>query len=217
MEKTSIDLWIKLCENNNIILDIGANTGLYSLIAQSINNNASIYAFEPIQRVYNKLNYNIRLNSYHIKAFNLAISNKTEIVRIFDTNSEHEYAATLLDNGTNYSNSYFVKAISLDDFIEQNNIRKIDLIKIDVEAYEDKVLDGYKKYFALHSPIILLEVLYDEIGENIQSFIEASLIKYDYYFIDEEIGLVKVQNIKRLSDKYFNYLLVPVSKYKGNN
>jgi hypothetical protein len=36
-----------------------------------------------------------------------------------------------------------------------------------------------------------------------------SLIKYDYYFIDEEKGLLKVENIIRRSDKYFNYLLIP--------
>ncbi|HOJ25443.1 MAG TPA: FkbM family methyltransferase [Bacteroidales bacterium] len=208
-EPNSINLWIKLCKNSNVILDIGANTGIYSLIAQSINNAAMIYSFEPVERVYEKLIYNIKLNSYNINAFNIAISDKTEFVRIYDTKTEHEYAATLLNNSSNSLNSYLVKAISLDDFIEQNHIHKIDLIKIDVEAYEDKVLDGYKKYFKTHKPIILLEILYDKIGENVQNFIEMSLIKYDYYFIDEEKGLLKVENIIRRSDKYFNYLLIP--------
>jgi FkbM family methyltransferase len=211
-EKHSLSLWIEKCKGGDIIFDIGANTGVYALMAQTINPNANIYAFEPVQRVYEKLLFNVQLNSYPINTFSVAISDKTGTTKIWDYNGEHEYGASLTEPETKCEQliSYNVQTISLDDFIEKNQIAKIDLIKIDVEAFEPKVLDGYAKYFSVHKPILLIEILYNHIGEQVQRFIEASMVKYDYFFIDEEKGLVKVKDIRRYSDKYFNYLLVPL-------
>ncbi len=53
-EKVSIGLWIELCRRSTIIVDVGANTGVYSLIAKSLNSNAQVYAFEPVKRVDRK-------------------------------------------------------------------------------------------------------------------------------------------------------------------
>lgn len=50
-EKESVKLWIELCKCSEIIFDIGANTGMYSLIAKTINPGANVYAFEPVARV----------------------------------------------------------------------------------------------------------------------------------------------------------------------
>ncbi|GAB4446646.1 MAG: hypothetical protein Fur0028_01260 [Bacteroidales bacterium] len=210
-EKESLRCWINEAKNSNIIFDIGANTGIYSLIAKSVNSNADVYAFEPVERVFEKFNKNVELNILKIKTYCLAISDKTGVSKIWDYKSEHEYAASLVMPHVNPDIyiSYNVQTITLDDFIEQNKIPKIDLIKIDVETHEPMVLEGYSRYFKIHKPKILIEVLYDNIGENIQSFIEKSEIFYNYYFIDEQRGLIKVNDIKRRSDKYFNYLLVP--------
>lgn len=97
----------------------------------------------------------------------------------------------------------------MNDFIEKNNITKIYLIKIDVETFKPQVLEGYSKYFALHNPKLLIEVLYNDIGEKIQTFLEKSGVEYDYFYIDEEKGLIKQDKIVRCSDKYFNYFLMP--------
>lgn len=54
-EKTSIQLWVTLSKRSNVIFDIGANTGLFSLVSKSVNPNAQIFAFEPIQKIYKKI------------------------------------------------------------------------------------------------------------------------------------------------------------------
>lgn len=210
-EKESIACWLHEAENSNTIFDIGANTGIYSLLAKAININAEVYAFEPVERVYEKLNKNIQINLFNIKTYPIAISNKTGTSEIWDFKFEHEYAASLIkpENNSDIYTSYKVPITSLDDFIEKNRISKIDLIKIDVETYEPHVLEGYSKYFSVHKPTLLIEVLYDHIGEQIQSFIEKSGVNYDYYFIDEEKGLVKKDLIRRCSNIYFNYFLKP--------
>ena len=47
-EKKSLEVWVKLCKHCSTIFDIGANSGIYSLVAQSVNPEAEIFAFEPI-------------------------------------------------------------------------------------------------------------------------------------------------------------------------
>lgn len=210
-EKESIKLWIKEASKSFTIIDIGANTGVYSLIAKSVNPDSQVYAFEPVVRVFKKLEKNVQLNRFNIKIFCEAVSDKTGTAVIWDYKFDHEYAASLAkpENITGAQISYEIHTISLNDFIEKNNITKIDLIKIDVETFEPQVLEGYSKYFAFHKPKLLIEVLYNDIGEKIQTFLEKSGVEYDYFYIDEEKGLIKQDKISRCSDKYFNYFLMP--------
>src|SRR5882672_8152624 len=51
-EKTSLRLWAKLSEEAEVIMDVGANTGVYCLTAKAVNIKASVHAFEPVDRVF---------------------------------------------------------------------------------------------------------------------------------------------------------------------
>ena len=73
-EQTSIDVWRRLATKASVIVDGGAHTGLYSLIAGAVNPSAAILAFEPLPAVYDRLVGNMRLNLFHIKAERLALS-----------------------------------------------------------------------------------------------------------------------------------------------
>ena len=100
-EKVSINLWIQLCKDSPVILDIGANTGVYALVAKTINPNAKVFAFEPVNRVYDKLQENIALNSYDIVAIKKAVSDKSGTAVIYDTNEEHTLSVTVNRNTVN--------------------------------------------------------------------------------------------------------------------
>src|SRR5258705_11326726 len=97
-EKNSLKLWKELCKSSDVIFDIGSNTGIYSLLAKTVNKNAKVYAFEPVKRVYDKLLKNINLNRYHIETFEIAISNYSGKATIYDTESEHTYTVTVNKN-----------------------------------------------------------------------------------------------------------------------
>ena len=68
-EKTSLRLWKKLVEDADVIADVGANTGVYSLLSKSLKPGVRVVAFEPIRRVYQKLENNVRLNNFSISCF----------------------------------------------------------------------------------------------------------------------------------------------------
>jgi FkbM family methyltransferase len=189
-EKESIGLWQKLCETSHVILDIGANTGVYSLIAKAVNPSSTVYAFEPVKRVFDKLQQNIRLNGFDIMAVEKAVSNSEGTAVIYDPQDEVEQK---------------IFTTTLDSFIRENNLTAIDLIKIDVETHEPEVLEGFSEYLMKFKPTLLIEILDDAIGKKIENIMRDS--GYNYYNIDENAGIRKVSSITK-SD-YFNFLLCP--------
>ena len=166
-EKVSINLWIKLCEDSEVIVDIGANTGVYSLIAKTVNPHATVYAFEPVSRVFSKLKENILLNNFDIIHIEKAVSDSDGTAIIYDTSSEHTYSVTVNRNLSSPQTKVIetkIAIVSLDSFIRQNHVKKIDLMKIDVETHEPEVLDGFRNYLNQYRPTMLVEILNDEVG-----------------------------------------------------
>jgi FkbM family methyltransferase len=204
-EKESMKLWIRLCEDSDVIVDIGANTGVYSLVAKTVKPSSQVYAFEPVARVYKKLCENIQLNKFDIHAYEQAASNSNGTATIYDTDSEHTYSVTVNKNmfssETNVIESA-VETITLDSFIKKNKLAKIDLIKIDVETHEAEVLEGFSEFLALYKPTMLIEILTDEIGEKIEALFKE--LNYLYFNIDELGSIRQVQNLSK-SD-FYNYL-----------
>ncbi|MDB5001954.1 MAG: methyltransferase [Mucilaginibacter sp.] len=214
-EKISFKLWKALSENSEIILDIGANTGVYSLISGSMNPLAQIYSFEPIKSVFEKLNYNIGLNSFksEVKSYEVALSDFTGEATIYmEKNATHALSVTvnksLLPDAVEYRTEK-IKTIRLDEFIEKESLKKIDLIKIDVETHEPEVLSGMGIYLKKFRPTILIEILTDEIGEQVQALVQN--LNYLYFNIDEKSGeIIRTKNISK--SNYFNYLICDEEK-----
>lgn len=205
-EKDSINLWIELCKFSNVIFDLGANTGIYSLIAKTVNPTAEIYAFEPVKRIFKKLQHNISINNFNITAIEKAVSNYDGTAIIYDIPDEHVYAVTVNKNmhsaGTKTVDTV-IETVTLNTFIRDNNIKNIDLIKIDVETHEPEVLEGFSDYLKKYEPTILIEILNDEIGMNVEK--QLTGLNYLYFNINEKGGIRQVSSITK-SD-YFNYLI----------
>jgi FkbM family methyltransferase len=205
-EKESVKLWIELCRDAKIIFDVGANTGIYALIAKATNPHSKVYAFEPVARVFHKLQENISLNKFDIIPIEKAVSNSDGTAIIYDTSSEHTYSVTVNKNlaspGTNVFETK-IETVTLNSFVRQNNIKKVDVIKIDVETHEPEVLEGFLDYLFEFKPSLLIEILTDEVGERVSAILQNS--DYLYFNIDERGGIRQVDKITK-SD-YYNYLL----------
>lgn len=206
-EKISMKYWIELSRNSKVVLDIGANTGVYSLVTKSINSSTKVYAFEPLSQMFKKLLFNNELNSYDIVCVEKAASDKNGKAIIYETGTDHVAAASLNAEIRHYGNldvETEIETITLDTFIQANNVGKIDLVKIDVETHEPNVLEGYKKYLPLHRPDFLIEVLTDEVGERLQKIFDG--LQYHYFNIDDKKGNIRKTDTIEKSE-YFNYLI----------
>jgi len=204
-EKESIKLWIKLCEEADVIIDIGANTGVYSLVAKTVKPSSAVYAFEPVTRVYKKLLENIQLNKFDIHVYEQAVSNSNGTATIYDTDSEHTYSVTVNKNMFSKETDVIestIETITLDSFIKKNKLAKIDLIKIDVETHEAEVLEGFSEFLMAYKPSMLIEILTDEVGEKVEALVKD--LNYLYFNIDELGSIRQVQNLSK-SD-FYNYL-----------
>jgi FkbM family methyltransferase len=205
-EKTSIDFWIKLCGNAKVILDVGANSGLYSLVAKTISPQAEVYAFEPVNRVFNRLVTNLTLNNFNVHAHEVALSNYNGEATIYDTFDNHILSVTVNKNllpANVVSHPVKILVRKLSSFAEENKITGIDLIKIDVETHEAEVLEGMGELLTKFKPTLLIEVLNDEIGKRIQALVEN--LNYLFFDINEITGATQVNEIKQSS--YYNYLI----------
>ena len=128
-------------KNADCIFDIWWHIWYFSQRCRSLNPTAEIYYFEPIGELYNQAKSNFS-NDKNIIFNNYWISSKTEIWTILlnqeKTMQSSKYSSILNPNWTKIG----VNFISLKDYLEQRNIKKIDVLKMDIEWMEFEVLDS---------------------------------------------------------------------------
>ncbi len=131
-----------------VILDIGANIGLASLYFKDCAKE--IYALEPVSSSYKALVKNVKRYPF-IKTFKLGILDGTGKVKLYtntDASIREGYKSDIPDNVFgNGDISEEVRVKGLDEFVEENKIKHIDLLKIDAEVSEYLIFqsEGFKK------------------------------------------------------------------------
>ncbi|AFZ33851.1 methyltransferase FkbM family [Stanieria cyanosphaera PCC 7437] len=134
---------------NPIVFDVGANRGKYSLICQQLNPNSKIFCFEPHPQNFSFLKEQIK--SSNIVVLNQALSEQPGKLFLYDyKNNNGSTHATLYENVIetlhgSESTAVEVEVSTIDTVIKNYNLDKIDLLKIDVEGHELKVLTGAKE------------------------------------------------------------------------
>jgi FkbM family methyltransferase len=189
-EPISFELWQKACQFSHTILDIGANTGLYSLIAKTINPTAQVYAFEPLPAFNQALKTNVCLNGYDIEVIDQAISDFIGTAEFYapQRGQGNPYSSTLsMAHYKNHQTStpiiHQVQVTTLDTFIQAYSLHSVDLVKIDAEGQDANVLKGFLQGLQQFQPDFIVEVQSDEIGQEIQNLLTPE--QYVYFNIDE--------------------------------
>jgi FkbM family methyltransferase len=211
-ESVSFDVWIKLSKKSKVIFDVGANTGVFALLAKCVNPNAKVYAFEPVKRICDKIEYNNQINNYDIRVIQKAVAEYDGTATIYEpANAEHLYGVTVNENKNAPEmpvEAIQVETIKLATFAQQEKIDKIDLLKIDVESYEPQALQGLEKYLTQHRPSIIIEILDDEVGRGVYNVVKD--LNYLFFKVTRNQNLVQsehlINTIERLDDDH-NFLL----------
>lgn len=156
-------------DEGDIILDVGANLGWYSINISNYNQdkNIQIFSFEPDDINFALLNDNIKLNnSTNIVTIKKAIAEKNTKKVLYKYSDKNLGRHSLFKNLKLNQEQVLVDSISLDEFVytKHLNTNKIKLLKVDVEGYEYQVLLGCIKTlpnikYIIHefSPIIMKE------------------------------------------------------------
>jgi len=145
-----------------IIFDLGAHTGAHTLrLAKLVGKNGKVIAVDPESRVLSRLKYNLRLNDIN----NVIIEN----IAFSDCSQEG-------------------KEITLDEYVNNNTIEKIDFIKIDTEGYEYKIIKGGMNSIKKFKPVMVLEFSktnIEEQGDTLDDLVTA-LSSLGYSFFSEK-------------------------------
>ena len=147
----------KYIKKNTIVIDAGANFGQMSILFSKHDPSIKVYAFEAYKFIYKILCKNIEANKCNVKPFNCVLGNSTE-KKIYLTKSKLKLNSTYGSNEivieSKKANSEEVEAIRIDDL---NIVDKVSFMKIDVQGYDLKVLEGAKKTIIKNKMPIIIE------------------------------------------------------------
>jgi FkbM family methyltransferase len=179
----------KLVRKIDSFIDIGANTGYYSILATAVNKTISVHAFEPAQGPSHYLRKNIDINQFgtNIKSYDVALSDKESEVAFYEVqNAKYRYlpynlggVGSLKNESNSKRTSTLVKTLLLDSFVEREGIQKIDLIKIDTEGTENLILNGGHQAISMLKPIIICETLFNRIEKELEIIMRSH--GYEFY------------------------------------
>ena len=167
----------KMVRPNNIVFDIGANVGFYTLLASSIvGNKGHVYAFEPLPRNIEYLNKHLKINTVNNVSIIEAACSNCSGESLFD---ESDVASV---GHLSAKGKLQVKTISLDSA----SLPIPDILKIDIEGGEIDCLKGAIRLLSEHKPFVFLATH----GFDIKTACLEILIKYDYeiYLIGDDIA-----------------------------
>jgi len=189
-------LKLKMQKNKyDYFLDIGANSGLYSLVVASLNKSINVLAFEPIKKTFLKLKKNIKLNKLkNIEIFNFGLSNTNQIKKV-KALKKNNYIQTggfgVVNVGEDTKNLHIEKAIFKIGDHKFNFVQKKIYIKIDVEGHEIFVIEGLLKLIKNNNVFLQIEIFknnYNSVLAKLKSlkFVKVYEInddtKKDYFF-----------------------------------
>ena len=145
--------WISQFRAGEILVDVGANVGIYTIWAAK-TRGVRVYAFEPEAQNYGLLNRNLVLNGLgdSVKAYCLALSDRAGFSELHLSSVQAGGSCHSLGERVNFKHEPMQPQFSqgcvsarLDDLVAQGVVQVPDHIKIDVDGFEPKVLAGAAK------------------------------------------------------------------------
>lgn len=215
-EKPELILFSDFAKCSKTIFDIGANTGVFSVLASKANGEAEIFAIEPYSVNATRLKKNLEFNAIgNVQVKEIAVGSiDTELLLSVPSDKRICQVSSV---NREFSKNFFSKEVifeevrvpcrTIDSIVQAGKISLIDLIKIDVETHEIEVFKGGGNTIRDNRPIIFCEVFVDEEREL---FFNDFLKSYDYYlFLITPVGLVRLDKMEKT---YFrNFLFSPIS------
>lgn len=172
-----------LCKNGMTALDIGANIGAHTFrMAALVGDKGKVIAFEPMSYAFARLKKNKELNNFsNIILEQIALSN--ELVK---KKMHFDCSSSLSGNAPPEAHKHeIIQLMPLDIYLAQHGINNVDFIKIDVDGYEFKIIQGAIQTLRNSKPIIIIELCeyrLKQVGDNLCDLVEQlSDIGYSFY------------------------------------
>lgn len=192
-------LFMALLSPNDVVIDIGANYGMYTLgAAKRISPQGRVVAFEPDVRSMSLLKENARLNNYEelVTCLDVCIGDYDGEVNFYAT-IDPSFSGIHDTKRSETANSLTLPIRRLDSVLQEKGVNQVNLIKIDVEGAEYEVLEGAMGTLAASDAIIMMEISSKNLDMDRREKLSATLGRleaqgYISYRIDCEGTYVKL-------------------------
>jgi FkbM family methyltransferase len=199
-EKTITEMLVASLQSARCFVDAGAHLGWYTCIAARHMPQGKVVGFEMDSLNFALLKHNIAINQCtNAEVYNLALSDTPGVVNYKRDANRPSPEFHLQDHEEHGESTPFVsvQSVSLDDFFISRGIAP-DVVKIDVEGAEMKVLTGMRHTLRVYKPILFLELhpfnfhYFDTSTSEVLSFLADN--RYDLF----EIESMRSQKVKKL-------------------
>jgi len=169
-------------EEGDIVFDCGANSSKDAYInclyfAKKAGKNGKVYAFEPIPRIYNELLEDVK-GFENIIPVNKGVSDRRQTVYFKDLGG-----SSRIDTAGDIE----VELISIDEFVKEHNIPKVDFIKMDIEGAELDALKGAINTIKTFKPKLAICIYHKpEHFYEIPTFIKSIVPEYKIWLLNNE-------------------------------
>jgi FkbM family methyltransferase len=145
-----VEKLVKFVRAGSTAIDAGAHIGTHTItMAKAVGSDGRVYAFEPQKKIFRELYYNLGLNDLeNVVALRYALGDKPGIIEMNPVNEGNEGGTGVGSGGDK------AELRTIDSF----KFRDVSVIKIDVERFEDAVLEGAKKTIMTQKPFIIVEI-----------------------------------------------------------
>lgn len=198
-----MELWREEIQPNMIVIDVGANVGVYTFsAAQRVGANGKVIAVEPFFGCVECLQETRRFNQLDWVTICAGAAGETNKTVKLSLNAASELNEVIKDNSTVKGNYQEVECFTLDSLVEKYNLSTVNWLKLDAEGNEMQVLQGSGRILADFKPNILYENIAGSQGANtaVAEFLLSIGYKLFYYqpFVKQ---LIELQSLDELVGK----------------
>ncbi|MBP9738592.1 FkbM family methyltransferase [Candidatus Saccharibacteria bacterium] len=201
--------WISLINENDTVLDIGANFGYFGLLAAQFTSkkNSKVVMFEANPEIVPYVKKSLKTNWFNeqAKIENFAISDKegTLTLNVLEGYIGSSSVQTMeqLDSymskkmQLNLHKSIKVPAISIDQYCKVNKIKSLNLIKMDIEGSEEMAYKGMRQMIKVSPNVSMFIEFTSEAYSDPRGFYSQMLEDFgSVYLIDNDGSLLKPSN-----------------------
>jgi FkbM family methyltransferase len=219
-EPLNTKLFAQNIKKGMICFDIGANIGYYTLLeSRIVGDEGRIIAIEPSPINFKQLQKNIKNeNANNVELYQLAGGDKNGTIQfLLDPHSNLSRIISKEESKKAVGEIVEVPVKKLDSFLDESSIKKLDLIRMDVEGYEFNILEGMKNSIKKFRPMIQMEVHTRLLGfEKTKTLLEWLMNeKYEIvYYITRQLDCTTVGDMKDVKKYSLNELLDLLNRNK---
>ena len=184
-------------------IDVGAHIGRFSTLMAK--QGWQVISFEPLKTNFQALENNLKVNhtNGNVRIFNAGLGNKTGNSTIYFNSLELGEASVTEKNGNNKD---AVQILRFDDIYKDFNISDFCIVKVDVEGYEEQVVEGMHDFVKIHKPLFVIE-LWAEKSPKLVEFLKSQGYKrlHIFWFIEEKHHPYISQMYARYNRYHLNY------------